>query len=190
MSRQGPDPLAWAKHLAAVGGSGIDGPGSPDAPPESLLRAARDGFAPERALWDAALVGCTPEIATLDLAGQGPLWTADRWSAIEVWTESELCGLHALARLRRTAPGVAATAAARIRSAITWHLDNTQPDNATHRPWAIHLFLGHPDPEVDLYGQTLLHNFEAAGRGDRDAAWILRDAAREIRLDPAVARRW
>jgi hypothetical protein len=87
-------------------------------------------------------------------------------------------------------PDLAGAIARRLRSAIGWHLEHTQPDNATHRPWAVHLFLGHPEPEVDLYGQTLLHNFEAAGRGDRDAAWILRDAAREIRLDPTIARRW
>lgn len=191
MSRQGPDPLEWANHLAAVAGSGMRGPECPEEPPAALLRAAREGFAPERTLWESACTGGAALAAgTLDLAGVGPLWPADRWSAIEVWTESELCGLHALARLRRTRPELAAPAAARIRSAIEWHLEHTQPDNATHRPWGLHLFLAHPDPEVDLYGQTLLHNFEAAGRGDRDAAWILLDAAREIRLDPAVARRW
>lgn len=190
MSRQGPDPLAWATHLAAVAGSGTSGPEWPVQPPASLLRPARDGFDPEWNLWDSALRGEVPAAGTLDLAGTGPLWAADRWAAIEVWTESELCGLHALGRLRRTRPDLAAPAAARMRSAILWHLENTQPDNATHRPWAIHLFLAHPDPEVDLYGQTLLHNFEAAGRGDRDAGWILLDASREIRLDPAVATRW
>lgn len=185
-----PDPLAWAEHLDSVSGAGIHGPLQPDDPPPSLLRPARSGETPERTLWSAASAGAVPDSSCLDLDSEGPLWSADRWSAIEVWTEGELCGLHALARLRRIREDHAGAIARRLRSAIKWHLENTQPDNATHRPWGVHLFLGHPEPEVDLYGQTLLHGFEAAGRGDRDAAWILRDAAREIRLDPAVARRW
>lgn len=184
------DPSAWAAHLESVAGSGIQGPDPPVDPPASLLRAARDGETPERTLWAAASAAATPERGVLDLDGTGPLWSPDRWSAIEVWTEGELCGLHALARLGRLRADLASGIFRRLRSAIDWHLEHTQPDNATHRPWAVHLFLGHPDPEVDLYGQILLHNFEAAGRGDRDAAWILRDAAREIRRDPEVARRW
>lgn len=185
-----PDPLAWADHLDSVAGSGSPGPSPPADPPASLLRPARDGVTPERFLWAAASAGELPEPSALDLGSDGPLWSSDRWSAIEVWTEGELCGLHALARLGRLRPDLAGAIARRLRSAIGWHLEHTQPDNATHRPWAVHLFLGHPEPEVDLYGQTLLHNFEAAGRGDRDAAWILRDAAREIRLDPTIGRRW
>ena len=185
-----PDPPAWAEHLDSVAGAGIRGPHLPADPPPSLLRPARNGETPERTLRSAASAGAVPDSGCLDLDTVGPLWSADRWSAIEVWTEGELCGLHALARLRRLRVDEAGAIARRLRSAIEWHLEHTQPDNATHRPWAVHLFLGHPEPEVDLYGQTLLHNFEAAGRGDPDAAWILRDSAREIRLDPAVARRW
>lgn len=193
MRAPNPDPLAWADHLDSVAGFGISpsqGPDLPGDPPPSLLRSSRLGETPERSLWATAGRGAMPGTGLLDLTAGGSLWARDRWSAIEVWTEAELCGLHALARLRRLDSIGAPAIAMRLRSAIRWHLEHTQPDNATHRPWAIHLFLGHPDPEVDLYGQTLLHNFEAAGRGDRDAAWILRDAAREIRLDPAVATRW
>jgi hypothetical protein len=181
-----PEPLAWADHLEVISGRTSQGPKPPGFPPDSLLRAAREGVSPERELWQSVAAGGGP--GTLDLAAEGPLWKPDRWAAIEVWTESELCGLHALGRCLRMAPDAAVSR--RVSSAIRWHLEHTQPDNATHRPWAIHLFLGHPDREVDLYGQTLLHNFEAAGRGDLDAAWILADAAREIRLDPAVATRW
>lgn len=190
MNAAQPGPLAWADHLDSVAGSGIHGPHPSADPPTSLLRPARDGETPERTLWSAASAGQFPGPGCLELDSTGPLWSPDRWSAIEVWTEGELCGLHALARLGRLRADRAEAIARRLRSAIAWHLEHTQPDNATHRPWAVHLFLGHPEPEVDLYGQTLLHNFEAAGRGDRDAAWILRDAAREIRLDPEVARRW
>lgn len=190
MSEPRPDPSAWARHLESLTESATGGPRWPADPPPSLLRPARDGHAPEATLWLAARGAAIPEGLVLDPSADGPLWPPGAWSAIEVWTESELCGLHALGRLRRTNPALATAAARRLRSAIRWHLEHTQPDNATHRPWAIHLFLAHPDPEVDLYGQTLLHNYEAAGRGDRDAAWILADAAREIRLDPAVATRW
>lgn len=185
-----PEPQAWAAHLEAVARSVNAGPDCDESPPASLLRAAREGSAPERRVWAAAVSGEGLPEDLLDLSAAGPLWDSGQWSAIEVWTEGELCGLHALGRLRRTRPDLAAVVGRRLRSAIGWHLEHTQPDNATHRPWAIHLFLGHPDAEIDLYGQTLLHNFEAAGRGDRDAAWILLDAAREIRLDPAVATRW
>lgn len=186
------DSLAWAAHLESVARGAWGDGDCPRDPPESLLRAARTGDAPERILWQIAAGGAFPERQILDLDSVGPLWAPGRWSAIEVWTESELCGLHALARLRRSGAGsdAATLVSRRLRGAILWHLEHTQPDNATHRPWAIHLFLGHPDPEVDLYGQSLLHAYEAAGRGDRDAAWILLDAAREIRLDPAVATRW
>lgn len=185
-----PDSLAWATHLDSVATRGKRGPECPDVPPAPLLRPARAGHAPDRDLWAAALTGALPDGGLLDPAARGPLWEPGHWSAIEVWTESELCGLHALARLRRTRPDVGPDIARRLRTAILWHVEHTQPDNATHRPWAVHLFLGHPDPEIDLYGQALLHAYEAAGHEDRDAAWILLDAAREIRLDPGVATRW
>lgn len=185
-----PDPVAWSRLLDALSRAAGQGPESDAGPPPSLLRPARTGVAPEGRLWASALAGGVPEDGLVDLGADGPLWDSVRWAAIEVWTESELCGLHALGRLRRAVPAIAPAVSRRLRSAIRWHLEHTQPDNATHRPWAVHLFLSHPDPEVDLYGQTLLHNFEAAGRGDRDAAWILADAAREIRIDPGVATRW
>jgi len=193
--RPAPDPLAlaaWLERIADGSGTGPSVPTPDPFPPEALLRWGGARMPPEIRLWRCLRgeepLGASP--AGLALDADGPLWPSDGRLAIEVWTEAELCSLHALARLVRTHPELGPPVGRRMRSAVRWHLEHTQPDNATHRPWAVHLFLGHPDPDADLYGQTLLHNFEAAGRGEPEAAWILRDAAREIRLDPAVASRW
>ncbi|MBI1189833.1 MAG: hypothetical protein GC200_04020 [Tepidisphaera sp.] len=106
----------------------------------------------------------------------GPLYPSLHHEAIETWTEGELCGLHALAWL-----ALGSTAdQARLRAAAQWLIENIQPDNATGRPWGVHVFawLGQDDPEADLYAQTLLHN-ALAGRTEPDvlSAFILWDAA-------------
>jgi hypothetical protein len=98
---------------------------------------------------------------------------------IEVWTETELSALHALSRLaavrRRPAWGTVAIEAAR------WHVENLQPDNATNRPWSIHLFArlesdGYAD--AGLVAEALLHNcMVTTGRADSLSAQILVDAA-------------
>ncbi len=84
--------------------------------------------------------------------------------AIELWTESELSALHALSHF---ATPQHQTVRARVHSAAAWLLDNIQPDNATQRPWAIHVFLimAHDNtlPEstrshAQMYAETLLHN--------------------------------
>jgi hypothetical protein len=113
--------------------------------------------------------------------GDGPLWPA-RDRAVEAWTEAELCGLHALWGLasRRGRDDWVR----RCDRARDWHLENTQPDNATNRPWALHVFLLAGTAEGRLYAETLLHNaVVTAGRPDLLSAWILLDAAR--RLDAA-----
>jgi hypothetical protein len=112
--------------------------------------------------WDAI----KPSGALLE---QGPFRT------IEVWTETELTMLHLLER------GMDSPArtqvAVRLADCIEWHLEHTQPDNATNRPWAMHAFVLHGSPEAALYAQTLLHNAQAGGAmGDPLVQWILADA--------------
>lgn len=94
-----------------------------------------------------------------------PLFPHLHHLAIELWTESELSGLHALSHFAATSQNPAIPA--RMRSAAAWLLDNIQPDNATQRPWAIHVFLlmandTHLSHTVrsnaQMYADTLLHN--------------------------------
>jgi hypothetical protein len=125
--------------------------------------------------------------------GDGPLLAPDGYLAIEVWTECELSALHALHRLIRTRhPALPSDAAARLDAAVRWHLEHTQPDNSTNRPWALHVFLraslGQRIAAVEpgaarFYAETLLHNMTATeARDEALARWILADAARELRL--------
>ncbi len=106
--------------------------------------------------------------------------------AIEVWTERELCAIHALDRLatHRNRPGWRD----RARRVGRWHIEHTQPDNATNRPWGLHVFLALAesggDPDASLYAETLLHNaLISSGRPEPLSAEILLDAADA--LDPA-----
>ncbi|MCP4836212.1 MAG: hypothetical protein GY895_15770 [Phycisphaera sp.] len=105
--------------------------------------------------------------------------------AIEVWTECELSVIHAAWRIVIAAPESEITSSIRerIRSAITWHLDRTQPDNATTHPWGVHavLELGTPWAESSDYAASMIHAVEAAGHAadqqDPLSTWILLDAA-------------
>ena len=98
--------------------------------------------------------------------------------AIEVWTETELAAVHAAWSLGpewRT----------EARRAAAWLVDNIQPDNATNRPWGVHVFasLAHESggAQYELYAQTLLHNCQVmTGRPDDFSAMILLHAAREL----------
>lgn len=117
----------------------------------------------------------TPRIGPDDgaLVPQGLLRT------IEVWTETELSALHALSRLaaarRRPEWGMLAIEAAR------WHVENLQPDNATNRPWSIHLFAELESggcADAGLLAEALLHNCRVmTGRVDSLSAQILADAS-------------
>jgi len=78
----------------------------------------------------------------------------------------------------------------RALAAAEWHLEALQPDNATNRPWACHVFaiLGveRARPDAILHAQTLVHNcMVAQGRPDRRSALILVDAARAIERELA-----
>lgn len=98
--------------------------------------------------------------------------------AIEVWTETELAAVHAAWSL---GPDWRAEA----RRAAAWLVDNIQPDNATNRPWGVHVFasLAHESggAQFELYAQTLLHNCQVmTGRPDDFSAMILLHAARGL----------
>ncbi|MEY3022792.1 MAG: hypothetical protein RIS86_1990, partial [Planctomycetota bacterium] len=78
-----------------------------------------------------------------------------------------------------------AARARRLAEAIGWHLEHTQPDNSTNRPWALHAFLLADDGsgEAALYAETLLGNMRATEARDEPLSrWILADAANELRL--------
>jgi len=112
-----------------------------------------------------------------------PLFPFSPDTAIEVWTERDLSAMHALHRLLIVHPDP--TLVRRLDRAVDWHLDRTQPDNATGRPWAIGVFIlrwiERDDIECRLYAETLLHNCQMlAARADPLSAEILLDAAEAL----------
>ena len=176
----------WIRHLRHVAGP-LPGPATPlsagdlevavrtslleAGPREHAGRAPAGvaGAAGELALWwaradpsvdvDAVLAAADPAARPPDVgpaASDGSLLPRDRYRAIEVWTDADLAAMHALWWLARDRGRP--DWAARLDEVRSWHLANTQPDNATNRPWAIHVFLLAGSPEDEHYAQTLLHN--------------------------------
>jgi hypothetical protein len=176
-------PQDWITHLDRLGSA------EPAAlPPDLTLLSGDRG---EQRLWRACS-GTVPDATVLEAIRValgdrgGALLSTDTFLAIEVWTECELAALHALTRLaRHRNVEIARFSAIRAEEAIRWHLEHTQPDNATNRPWAIHAFLLAEDGsgEPTAYAGTLLHNMTATDARDEPLSrWILADAARELRL--------
>jgi hypothetical protein len=126
------------------------------------------------------------------LAEQGPLVRVSVDDSIEEWTERQLCVLHAL-RSIASRDGDAALRE-RCADAARWCISEIQPDNATHHPWAIHVFvelwLDHDQVEARLYAETMLHNcLVGQGRAERFSACILAHAAGELsRLSRSASR--
>jgi len=180
----------WAAHLRAVATDGavaVPDLGLGDL--ELPFRAAVDGLVDTGArtvggaetgdvhLWRARVDAAIDVDAMIAPIADGPLFEQDAYQALEVWTESELSGLHALsvvARLRESR-----SLAARVAACRAWHITNTQPDNATGRPWSLHVFVAAGTPESQHYAETLLHN-ALTGSLDTLSAWILVDCAREL----------
>ena len=151
-------------------------------PPDPTLFAGTRG---EQALWRACRGERLDPSSLVAGRGKGPLLATDAYLAIEVWAECELAALHALHRLARESGAAGEALRARVREAAMWHLEHTQPDNSTNRPWALHVFLLLDDPsgEGALYAETLLHNMTATdARNEPISRWIVADAARELRL--------
>ncbi|MHC4216990.1 MAG: hypothetical protein ACYSU7_00905 [Planctomycetota bacterium] len=189
----------WVAHLRAVAGPVATQPpprwsdevspafavvatGRPVAAAPSPLPPADAG------LWWALADPSVDVNALLDGPDDGALWPLARFSGLEVWTEAELCGLHALWCLARARGRE--DWARRADRARDWHLTNTQPDNATNRPWALHVFLlvTPPVAEARAYAETLLHNaLVTTGRPDLFSAWILLDAANRIEEEQGMA---
>lgn len=117
---------------------------------------------------------------------EGPDGEGAALGAIEVWTETELRGLHALwwHAHRTRNPHLASL----VESSRRWLIDHIQPDNATNRPWGAHVFLlagfgtDNASHESRLFAETLIHNCQVTlGRADSLSAWILIDSARALR---------
>lgn len=162
----------WISHLRAIAGpqavcGRAAGPAPRPAPPGDV------------GLWWALLDERIDVDAIIAAPTEGSLFPQGLYRALEVWTESDLCGLHVLWRLARERGR--ADWARRVERVRDWHLGHTQPDNATNRPWALHVFLLAGSPEAVLYAETLLHNSLAVeGRPDALSAWILIDSARQL----------
>jgi len=120
----------------------------------------------------------------LDLDAHGPLSPQASTKTIEVWTESELAALQALGWIAHIQER--RELFRKALSTCRWHIEQTQPDNATNRPWGIHLFVVMSEFEgsddARLYAETLLHNcIVTHAIPDALSADILRDAAEALR---------
>jgi hypothetical protein len=120
--------------------------------------------------------------------GQGGLFLQGLFQTIEVWTEADLSGLHALYHLaqRRDRPDWRE----RLFEIARWHLLEVQPDNGTNHPWAVHVFLilarEEDDAQAQLHAETLLNNtLVTFGKPDAFSRQILADAA--VALDAYAA---
>lgn len=180
----------WMEHLRAVASPADAAPEAMARLDPSLRRAigARSGGgaapvptpASEAGLWWAVADARVAVEPLLGRESDGPLFAQSRFTTIEVWTEAELCGLHALAGVARQRGRD--DLRRRASSCREWHVRHTQPDNATNRPWALHVFLldgGIDAPESRHYAETLLSNAMTTGP-EPLSAWILLDAASEL----------
>lgn len=131
-----------------------------------------DHSLPDVALWWSVVDGGSFPPMLVDVKASGPLFEQGDFTTIEVWTETELAALHAMGHFPD--PSVRD----RVRRAIDWHLEYTQPDNATNHPWAIHLFLTHGSAEGVHLAEMQLNNCQVMNvNPDVMSALILRDAA-------------
>lgn len=123
--------------------------------------------------------------------GPAPALVQPEQAGLEVWTETELQGLHALWWLAHERDD--AWLSRRIDRARAWLVEHIQPDNATNTPWAVHVFAiaaaETNDAVSDLFAGQLVHNsIVGSGSPDRRSAWVLLDAAAAIRAHLARRR--
>jgi len=138
-------------------------------------------------LWQLATAGDAERahkaVESVIAQSHGPLHSQEGVRAIEVWTETELSALHALGWLAHLYKKPAWRAHA--FDVCRWHIEHTQPDNATNHPWSVYLFAAlHEttgDDDARLYAETLVHNcLVTSGVPDPLSARILGDAADAI----------
>jgi len=140
---------------------------------------------PDVFLWWGLVDESLDVMRAFDVDGDGPIIPQDVCTTIEVWTETELAALHALtnhaALMRRR------DLEERIKRAVSWHIETTQPDNATNHCWAVNTFLdagsgvgsGAGTAEAMHFAETLVSNcLVQNAQPDFLSAWILLDAAR------------
>ncbi|RMH26096.1 MAG: hypothetical protein D6693_07825 [Planctomycetota bacterium] len=175
---ENPPPPTLAPWFLFARGVGPKPDRVPTGPDEALWRLVAGG----RGDWRQALPHPAP-------AGEAPLHPHAPDTAIEVWTERDLSAIHAASRLLARSPDEALHA--RVESAVAWHLAYTEPDNATGRPWAAHVFAARSivlrDAGARLYAEHLLHACQVLeARPDALSAEILRDAAETLRAASAA----
>lgn len=188
--------LAWRDRLrrrAEIWGARAGhGPASPAFAPMSVepwFRAWRGGAvpapprsdsAPDVRLWWALVEPTAPVPDQLASPDRSPIAPRDSYRTIEAWTEADLASIHALwwlGRKRARAEWVS-----RSLDAAAWHTEHIQPDNATNRPWAIHVFLDlwrtRSLIEGRLHAETMLHNADAgAGTAATGPGRLIADIA-------------
>jgi len=131
---------------------------------------------PDLYLWWALTDTSLNPLSLINLNESNALFPQDNFTTIEVWTETELAALHALSHHARHLNQTDLNN--RIRRALDWHTQNTQPDNATNHPWAIKPFLLRNTPESIHFAETLINNaLVQNAHPDPLSARILLDAA-------------
>jgi hypothetical protein len=168
-----------AASVPSLGAGALDVPFRAAVWGEAVEPPAEPVQAGELGLWWARTDDRVDVDEILSAPTDGSLLPQGLFRTLEVWTDAELSALHALwwlARDRRRDDWRQHLACAR-----DWHLLHTQPDNATNRPWALHVFLLGGTGECVHYAETLLHNcLTMTGRPDPLSAWILLDSARAL----------
>jgi hypothetical protein len=162
---------------------------SRSAGPPASAWGAEVEIATDRMLW--ALVAVEPAgsidaigaVPGLRLDSSGPLLDRGPTDAVEVWVDRELAAMHALHRAARIHQRSEWNA--RLHDAVDWHVEHTGTENATHRPWAAHVFLMRGTPEAEFFASGQVHAVlveHGDAAPDPCTRWILGDAAAELAL--------
>lgn len=169
--------MEWARHLAGESGRTPDT--IEDLPPASAWGASRLE-AVDRLVWSrvSGPRWTAADLPGLRLGSPGPISARSDDDAVEVWVDSELAVMHGLWRAARLHGD--RRLRSRLFEAVAWHVEHTGAENATHRPWAVHVFLLEGSAEARLFGEGQLHACRADGGPDPCSRWILADAAREL----------
>ena len=160
----------------------------------SVCPQVREGAQVDELLWHAVCENFSLDRVTALLrqpgSAAGPLFGEAFAGTVEVFTETQLCAMHALHRLAVTHNRPQWLDL--VYGTCRWIEQNMQPDNATNHPWAAHVFLMSDAAGVTsggvMYADTMLMNCQVQqGRPDALSAWILRDAVARLKLAGAGA---